>query len=59
MADNKSKRGMADRRLVAGKQTYEVGYFARKAGITIGEARALVKRVGNSRAKLNAAVKKK
>ena len=33
MADNKSKRGAADRRQVAGGEGYEVNYFARKHGI--------------------------
>ncbi|WP_318012752.1 MULTISPECIES: DUF3606 domain-containing protein [unclassified Mesorhizobium] len=33
MADNKSKRGAADRRQVSGGEGYEVNYFARKHGI--------------------------
>lgn len=59
MADSKSKRGAADRRLVAGKQTYEASYFARKEGIPIAEVRKLIKEVGNTRAKLTAAVQKR
>ncbi|WCM26755.1 hypothetical protein NDN01_22600 [Sphingomonas sp. QA11] len=37
MADNKSKRGVADRRQVA-DEGYEVNYFARKHGITKDQA---------------------
>src|SRR5512146_2955350 len=44
----------ADRRRVAGGQAYEVRYFARKHGITIEQAKELIKRVGNDREKLNA-----
>jgi hypothetical protein len=58
MADNKSKRGGSDRRRVAGGEGYEVNYFARKHGIPRPEAAALIKRVGNDRAKLNAAADK-
>lgn len=55
MADNKSKRGAADRRQVAGGEGYEVNYFARKHGNSKDQAEALIKRVGNDRDKLNAA----
>ena len=58
MADNKSKRGAADRRRVAGGEGYEVNYFARKHGISKDQAQDLIKRVGNDREKLNAAAKK-
>ena len=58
MADNKSKRGWADRRRVAGGEGYEVSYFARKHGITRERAEGLIKRVGNDREKLNAAAEK-
>lgn len=34
MADDKSKRGVADRRKVANNQGYEVNYFANKHGLT-------------------------
>lgn len=33
MADDKAKRGGADKRRVATNQGYEVNYFARKHGI--------------------------
>lgn len=58
MADDKSKRGGADRRRVAGGEGYEVGYFARKHAITRDQAQDLIKRVGNDREKLNAAAAK-
>lgn len=58
MADNKLKRGAADRRQVAGGEGYEVNYFARKHGISREQAEALIKRVGNDRDKLNAAAEK-
>lgn len=58
MADNKSKRGAADRRQVAGGEGYEVNYFARKHGISKDQAQDLIKRVGNDREKLNAAAAK-
>lgn len=58
MADDKSKRGVADRRRVAGGEGYEVSYFARKHGISKDQAQDLIKRVGNDREKLNAAASK-
>jgi len=58
MADNKSDRGGRDRSRVAAGQGYELGYFARKHGISRDQARSLIDRVGNDRAKLNAAAQK-
>ena len=58
MADNKSKRGAADRRQVAGGEGYEVNYFARKHGISKDQAKGLIKKIGNDREKLNAAAAK-
>ena len=58
MADNKSDRGGRDRSRVAAGQCYELGYFARKHGISRDQARSLIDRVGNDRAKLNAAAQK-
>ena len=58
MADNKSKRGAADRRQVAGGEGYEVNYFARKHGISKDQAEGLIKKIGNDREKLNAAAAK-
>ena len=58
MADNRNDRGGRDRSRVAAAQGYELGYFARKHGISRDEARKLIERVGNDRAKLNAAAEK-
>ena len=58
MADNKSNRGGRDRSRVAAGQGYELGYFARKHGISRDQARSLIDRIGNDRAKLNAAAQK-
>jgi hypothetical protein len=58
MADDKSKRGGADRRTVAAGEGYEVGYFARKHGISTDDAERLIEQVGNDREKLDAAAQK-
>lgn len=58
MADNKSKRGKADRRKVSKSEGYEVAYFARKHGITRDQAVRLIDRIGNDREKLNIAAAK-
>lgn len=58
MGDNKSNRGGRDRGRVAAGQGYELGYFARKHSISRNQARNLIERIGNDRAKLNAAAKK-
>jgi hypothetical protein len=55
MADDKTKTGGADRRQVAGGETYELDYFAQKHGITRDQARELIDRHGNDRATLDAA----
>ena len=55
MADNKSRRGAADRRKVAAGEGYELNYFATKHNITREQARNLIAKVGNNRDKLNAA----
>jgi len=53
MPDDKTKRGAADRRRVAGGEAYEVNYFARKHGITKEQAQKLIGRIGGDRDKLN------
>ena len=58
MADDKSKRGEADRREVAAGEGYEVSYFARKHGISTEQAQKLIAEVGNDRAKLDAAAER-
>lgn len=59
MADDKSKTGKADRSKVAGGQKHEVAYTAKKTGSTPAQVRAAVKGVGNSRKKVEQALKKK
>jgi Protein of unknown function (DUF3606) len=52
-AKKTSKRGrQQDRARVAGRQTYEVGYEAKKTGKSRGTVRKAVKKVGNSRKKV-------
>ena len=58
MADSKSKRGKADRSRVSGKEPYEVYYVARKYGVSADTVRKVIKRVGNSRKKVYAALDK-
>jgi hypothetical protein len=55
MADDKSNRGPADRRLVADNEPYEVNYFAGKHGITIAKAHEIIRQHGPSRARCDAA----
>jgi hypothetical protein len=55
MADDKNDRGGQDRARVSGEEEYEVEYFARKHDLTAQQARDLIEKVGNSRAKLDAA----
>jgi Protein of unknown function (DUF3606) len=59
MADDKSKRGGADRRRVARGQAYEVSYFARKHGLTAGQARKIIEQAGGSRERANRLAEKK
>lgn len=58
MADDRNNRGGRDRGRVAAGQGYELGYFARKHGLSRDQARRLIERVGNDRARLNAAAQK-
>lgn len=58
MADDRSKRGAADRERVAGGEGYEVEYFARKHGITKDQAESLINQIGNDPEKLDAAARK-
>jgi hypothetical protein len=53
VSSNSSKRGRAqDRRSVAGGQQHETSYEAEKTGATAAEVKTAVKKVGNSRAKV-------
>jgi hypothetical protein len=47
--DDRSTRGTADRRRVAGSEPYEVTYFARKHKITAAEARDIISAAGSDR----------
>jgi Protein of unknown function (DUF3606) len=58
MADNKKKTGTADRSKVAANEGYELAYFAKKHGISQDLARAMIKKIGNNREKLNKAAAK-
>ena len=58
MADSTKNRGGRDRSRVAAGQGYELSYFARKHGISRDEAKQLIARIGNDRAKLNAAAER-
>lgn len=58
MADSKQKRGKADRARVSGRQPSEVYYVAKKYGVSADTVRNVIKRVGNSRKKVYAALDK-
>jgi hypothetical protein len=58
MARRKTKRRKSDRSLVSAKQRYEVYYLARKHRMKPAAVRALIKKVGHSRKKLEAAIAK-
>jgi len=49
MSDNKQMRDGRDRAKVNSQEQYEVAYFARKHGITAGEARKIIEEAGPSR----------
>ena len=50
---DKARRGKQDRARVAAGQPYEVSYFARKHGLSVTEARAIIKEAGPSRTDAN------
>jgi len=58
MADSKRKRGKTDRSRVSRSEPYEVYYVARKYGVSADTVRKVIKRVGNSRKKVYAALEK-
>jgi len=57
MADDKSNTGGGDRALVAGDQRYEVEYFAQRHGISVEQARELIRRHGSDRETLDRAAR--
>ena len=54
MADNKKKRGGADRALIALGEKYEVTYWAKKFKVTPAKLKYAVKKVGHSAKKVEA-----
>jgi uncharacterized protein DUF3606 len=58
MADNKKSRGKADRARISGSEPYEVYYVARKFGVSADTVRKAIKKVGNTRVKVYAALAK-
>jgi hypothetical protein len=55
----KSKRSRkSDRARVSGKQRYEVAYLARKHKVSAADVRAVIKKVGSSRKKIETALAK-
>jgi hypothetical protein len=57
MADNKKKRGGADRALIALSEPYEVAYWSKKLKITPAKLKATVKKVGRSAKNVEAYLK--
>jgi hypothetical protein len=57
MADNRKKRGGADRGLIALSEPYEVAYWSKKFKITPARLKAAVKKVGRSAKNVDAYVK--
>lgn len=58
MADDKRKRGAADRRKVAAREAYEVAYVAKRMKVSRVRVRAAIKKVGNSRRKVYAELRR-
>jgi len=57
MADDKKKRGGADRGLIALSEPYEVAYWSKKFKITPAKLKAAVEKVGHSAKKVDAYIK--
>lgn len=57
MADSKTKRGKADRALIALSEPYEVRYWCKKLKVTPAKLRYAVKKVGHSSKKVEAYIK--
>jgi hypothetical protein len=54
MADDKKKRGGADRALIAVSEKYEVAYWSKKFKVTPAKLKYAVKKVGHSAKKVEA-----
>jgi hypothetical protein len=59
MADDKTKRGAADRSKVAGQEKYEVKHVADKFGVSQAEVKRVIDKFGNTRTKVEAELKKR
>jgi hypothetical protein len=57
MADNKKKRGAADRGLIALSEPYEVAYWSKKFKITPARLKTAVKKAGHSAKNVEAYIK--
>ena len=57
MADNKKKRGGADRGLIALSEPYEVAYWSKKFKITPAKLKAAVRKAGHSAKNVEAYIK--
>jgi hypothetical protein len=57
MADDKTKRGGADRKLIALTEKYEVAYWSKKFKVTPAKLKYAVKKVGHSARKVEAYIK--
>jgi hypothetical protein len=57
MSDDKNDRGAQDRARVAGGEEYEVRHFAEQNDISVEQAQQLIEQHGNSREKLEEAVR--
>jgi len=57
MADNKAKRGGADRGMIAIGEPYEVRYWSKKFKVTPAKLKYAVKKVGRSAKKVEAYIK--
>ena len=57
MADNKKKRGRADRGLIALSEPYEVAYWSKKFKITSARLKTAVKKAGRSAKNVEAYIK--
>ena len=55
MPESKPKMGSVGRIAGVGESGYEANYLAKKHGITRDQARRLIRKVGNDRAKLDTA----
>jgi hypothetical protein len=59
MSDDKSKRGPADRSRVAGGEKWEVSYVAKKLNVSEQAVKEAIKKVGPSRERVEAELKKR